>query len=76
MHIILMGLMCEEEKLLRKIALLSLTNAEQYVKDAEFLVRKRSYGHAFALAVLGEEELAKAVMYYLCAEGIFGIDGK
>jgi AbiV family abortive infection protein len=68
--------MSGKEKLLRKIALLSLTNSEQYVKDAEFLVKKRSYGHAFALAVFGEEELAKAVMYYLCAEGIFGIDGK
>lgn len=68
--------MSEKEKLLRKIALLSLKNAEQYITDAEVLVKKRSYGHAFALAVLGEEELAKAVMYYLCAEGIFGIEGK
>jgi AbiV family abortive infection protein len=69
------NLTCEKEKL-RKVALLSLANAEQYVKDAEFLVKKRSYGHAFALAVIGEEELAKAVMYYLSAQGIFGIEGK
>jgi len=56
--------------------MLSLKNAEQYVKDAEVLLRKRSFGHAFALAVFAEEELAKAVMYHLCAEGIFGIEGK
>jgi len=68
--------MSEKEKLLRKITLLSLKNAEQYINDAEVLVKKRSYGHAFALSVLAEEELAKAVMYYLCAEGIFGIEGK
>jgi AbiV family abortive infection protein len=66
----------ENEKFLRKIALLSLKNAEQHVKDAKILLKKRSFGHAFALAVLGEEELAKAVMYHLCAEGIFGIKGK
>jgi len=64
------------EKPLRKVAIMSLKNAEQFIKDAEFLVKKRSYGHAFALSVLAEEELAKAVMYYLCAEGIFGINGK
>jgi len=66
----------ENEKLLRKVAIMSFKNAEQFIKDAEVLVKKRSYGHGFALAVLAEEELAKAVMYYLCAEGIFGINGK
>jgi AbiV family abortive infection protein len=68
--------MSEKEKFLRKVALLCLQNAERYVKDAEILIKKRSSGHAFALAVLAEEELAKAVMYHLCAEGIFGIEGK
>lgn len=61
--------------MLRRIAVLCWKNAEQYVKDAEVLIKKRSYGHAFALAVLAEEELSKAVMYYLCSEGIFGIEG-
>jgi len=46
------------------------------VKDAEFLLKKKSYGHAFSLAVFGEEELAKAVMYQNAAEGIFGIEGE
>jgi len=68
--------MSEKEKLLRRIALSSLKNAEQYVKDAEILLKKRSCGHAFAVAVLAEEELAKAVMYHLCAESIFGVEGK
>ena len=68
--------MSEREKLLRRTAELSLKNAEQYVEDAEVLFKKRSCGHAFALAVLAEEELAKAVMYHLCAEGIFGVEGR
>ena len=68
--------MSEKEKFLRKVAVLCLENAERYVKDAEILIKKRSYGHGFALAVFAEEELAKAVMYRLCAEGVFGMEGK
>jgi AbiV family abortive infection protein len=68
--------MSEKEKFLRKVAVLCLKNAERYIKDAEILIKKRSSGHAFALAVFAEEELAKAVMYHLCAEGIFGVEGK
>jgi len=68
--------MSTKEKLPRKVSLESLKNSEQYIKDAKILAKKRSYGHAFALAVFAEEELAKAVMYHLCTEGIFGINGK
>jgi AbiV family abortive infection protein len=41
---------------------------EQYITDAEILIKNESYGHAFALTVLGEEELAKAFIYYGCSE--------
>jgi AbiV family abortive infection protein len=68
--------MSEKEKFLRKVAVLCLKNAERYVEDAKILIKKRSSGHAFALAVFAEEELAKAIMYHLCAEGIYGVEGK
>ena len=59
-----------EEKLLKEAVKLCLDNAEQYHKDAEILVALRSYGHALALTVLGEEELSKAIIYYLRSEGL------
>lgn len=59
-----------EEKLLKEAVVLCLDNAEQYHKDAEILVAFRSYGHALALTVLGEEELAKAIIYYLWSEDL------
>jgi len=52
-----------QEVFLRKVAKESMRNAEQFIDDAEALLRKKSYGHAFALAVLGEEEMAKGIMY-------------
>jgi len=63
------------EKILREAVKLCLDNAEQYIKDAEILVKNLSYGHAFALSVLAEEEVAKAWMYYLCVEGVLGVHG-
>ena len=65
-----------QEKFLRKVAKESFKNAEQFVNDAEILFGKKSYGHAFALGVLGDEELAKAILYSIAAEGIIGIKGK
>lgn len=35
-------------------------NAEQFLNDAKLLRDKKSFGHAYSLAVLGFEELAKA----------------
>jgi len=61
---------------LRKTARESLKNAEQFLNDAEILFKSKSYGHAFALAVLGEEELVKAIMYSIAVDGIIGIMGK
>jgi len=63
------------EKILTEAVKLCLDNAEQYIKDAEVLVKNSSYGHAFALSVLAEEETAKAWMYYLCVQGILGVHG-
>jgi AbiV family abortive infection protein len=66
----------EQEAFLRKVALESLKNAERYIKDAKILLKNKSFGHAFAMAVLGEEESSKAFMFQHASEGIAGIDGK
>lgn len=58
------------EKILEEAVQLCFDNAEQFIKDAEVLVDNRSYGHAFALVVLGEEETVKAMMYSLFSEGL------
>lgn len=68
--------MSEQEAFLRKVAIESYKNSERFVKDAEILLKKKSYAHAFALAILGEEELAKAAMYSNAADGTVGIEGK
>ena len=57
------------EKLLKEAVKSCLDNVEQYLKDARMLIENESYGHAFALTVLGEEELSKAFIYYMCSEG-------
>lgn len=41
---------------------LCIENAEQYIKDAELLIKRSSFGHAFAFGVLAYEELGKAVV--------------
>ena len=68
--------MSEQEVFLRKVAKESFKNSERFVKDAEILLKKKSYAHAFALAVLAEEELAKAAMYGNAADGTVGVGGK
>jgi len=65
-----------QENFLRKVAKESFRNAEQFINDAEILFKKKSYGHAFALAVLGEEEMAKGIMYSNAVDGTIGIKGK
>jgi AbiV family abortive infection protein len=64
----------EMTKFLKKSVQLCLDNVEQYIMDAQFLVENGSYGHAFALAVLGEEELSKSFIYYTCSEGFLPVD--
>lgn len=68
--------MSEQEMFFRKAAKESFKNAERFVKDAEILLKKKSYAHAFALAILAEEEMAKAAMYGNAADGIVGVEGK
>lgn len=45
----------------------SLQNAEQYAKDAENLIELKSYGHALAFCILGEEELVKSLLFLLAS---------
>lgn len=42
-----------------------LQNAKQFLDDAKLLLSRKSYGHAFSLAALAEEEISKALIYYL-----------
>jgi len=54
----------------------ALANARQFVKDANALLKTRSYGHAAALAVLSMEEAAKAwkALQYVNSQGHFRVD--
>jgi AbiV family abortive infection protein len=63
-----------QEKLLKEAVQACLSNAEQYLKDAEILFENGSYGHSFALTVLGEEELSKAYIYHMCSEELLPLD--
>ncbi len=48
----------------------SLRNAEQYAKDAEKLIDQKSYGHALAFCILGEEELIKSLLFLVTSYNI------
>ncbi len=43
-----------------RAALAAFNNAEVYLEDAKELIERGSFGHAFALMALGEEEMGKA----------------
>ena len=65
------------KKSLIKAAKLCLQNAKQFIDDAKLLISQKSYGHAFSLAALAEEEISKALIYYAEAMGLKGdIDKK
>jgi AbiV family abortive infection protein len=55
---------------------MSLESAEQWIKDATLLLDNSSFGHASALLRFACEEIAKAYLCWLSAEGIFPIDNK
>jgi hypothetical protein len=55
----------KKNKLLEKTYNACLTNAKQYIEDAEILCSFRSYGHALAFTILGDVEMGKAAIYYL-----------
>jgi AbiV family abortive infection protein len=44
-------------------------NIEQYIKDIKLLMEKGSYGHAYALSVICQEELEKLWTYYFVSIG-------
>ena len=51
-----------------------LKNAEQFIKDAQLLRRNNSLGHAYSLAVLGLEEIARFWIIYFVYMGFFTED--
>ena len=60
----------EDQDFYFKIAEVCLANAEQFCKDAILLRENNSPGHAYSLAVLGFEALAKAWIAYDLVIGI------
>ena len=54
-----------------QIADASARNARQYLEDAGLLAERESFAHATALALLGQEELAKAFFHWMLAHGAF-----
>ena len=47
-----------------------LKNARQFVKDAERLIESSSFGHAFSLLVLADEEMGKSLMFLFSLFGL------
>jgi len=54
----------------------SLENAKQLLRDAKLLIRKGSFGHAIALAISADEEIAKAISCWLVAKRLIPDDSK
>lgn len=48
-----------------------LKNAEQFIKDAQLLRSKNSLGHAYSLAVLGLEEIARFWIIFFLYMGLY-----
>jgi AbiV family abortive infection protein len=60
----------EMKDIYRTVYTESLKNAEQYAKDAEVLIKLKSYGHALAFCILGEEEIVKSMTFFLASHNI------
>lgn len=58
----------------KEAAWLCVENAEQFIKDSELLITNKSYGHALSLAFLADEELAKATLFFVLAQGRIELD--
>jgi len=65
--------MVEGRALYQRVAEASASNARQFLRDAERLASTGSRGHASSLAILSIEESAKAIVFYLAAQGVFRI---
>lgn len=50
-------------------AFLAWRNAKRFFKDAKALIANQSYGHAFGLLALAEEEAGKALIFRFYADG-------
>ena len=55
----------EKKEFLSAIFEEPLENARRYLEDARILNEHKSFGHALALAVLGQEEVAKSLSFIL-----------
>ena len=42
----------------------SFENSIQFIKDSKLLLENGSFGHSYSLAVLGLEELSKALLVF------------
>jgi AbiV family abortive infection protein len=54
----------------------SLANAKQLLRDAKLLIHESSFGHAIALAISADEEIAKAISCWLVAKRLVPEDSK
>jgi AbiV family abortive infection protein len=58
-----------EPVIMLRLAQAAQGNARSYERDARTLAKQRSYGHATALAILGQEECGKATALWHLAAG-------
>jgi AbiV family abortive infection protein len=57
----------DERELLRAGTLAAIGNAAELLDDAQLLLEHGRYGRAVSLSIIGNEELAKAMLYVLAA---------
>lgn len=52
-----------------KAALFARKNADRFFRDAKLLLKSGSAAHAYGMLVLAEEEMGKAIVFHLYADG-------
>ncbi|HXM84086.1 MAG TPA: AbiV family abortive infection protein [Burkholderiales bacterium] len=55
---------------IHRAGVLARRNAKQFFNDAKALMAAKSYGHAYGMMVLAEEEAAKALIFHGLADGL------
>lgn len=68
------NILSEALDLFRRGSDLGLRNSEIWLEDADLLMEHKSYGHAYALLTFADEELIKAFIFWVLAEGIIDLD--